>query len=115
MPKRGTASFTEAAKQAQVWATEVLQCRTLGHAWAQDHEHEHNGTREGRNYLVYFYCTRECGVTRVQRWTPRGLIVSSSLSYPRDADGRPTYLSEVGYIDKDARGALRLATLAVSA
>ena len=109
--KGSTATTAEAKQAAAAWSDAVLECRTLGHSWHQDYEHPENGTKEGRNYLVFFYCTRECGVTRVQRWTPRGLIAKTTLHYPRTEDGHQTYLSEVGAFDRDAKGALRLLTL----
>lgn len=107
----GAATWDEAAAQAAVWSAEVLACRTRGHSWEQDTGHPDNGSREGRNYVVHFYCTRGCEVRKVQRWDPRGAVLRSSTSYPKDLDGNPTYLSALGRLDSDAKGALRIATL----
>ena len=89
----------------------MLRCRTRGHSWEQDTNHPENGTKEGRNFVVHFYCTRDCGVSKVQKWTSKGLIVESHMRYPKDSDGHDSYLSTIGYVDKEARGALRIATL----
>jgi hypothetical protein len=108
------ASYADAAKQAKAWSDAVLRCRTRGHSWEQDINHPENGTKEGRNFIVHFYCTRDCGVTKVQKWNARGLIVDSTMHYPKDSDGHHAYLSEIGYVDREAKGALRLATLGIA-
>ena len=111
MPRNGIATWDEAARQARSWSGEVLACRTRGHSWEQDTSHPENGSREGRNYIVHFYCTRGCEVHKVQRWDQRGAVLRTSTSYPKDAAGHQTYLSGLGRLDAEAKGALRIATL----
>lgn len=100
------ASYAATQRQAEVWSDAVLRCRTRGHSWEQT-----NSAREGRNYVVWFDCTRECGVRKTERWNNRGVILKSHLAYPKDTDGHASYLSEIGFIDREAKGALRLAAL----
>lgn len=109
--KRGTATWAETKRLAATWSDAVIRCRTRGHAWDQDIDHPDNGGREGSNYVVHFVCRRDCGVQKVERWNSRGVIIKSNLRYPKDSEGNPTYLSEIGYIDREAKGAIRLATL----
>ncbi len=109
--KKGYATWNEAKVMAASWSEAVIKCRTRGHAWEQDVDHPENGTREGRNTVVHFYCSRGCEVTKKERWDARGLIVKKSMSYPKDSAGNQSYLSDAGYIDREAKGAIRLATL----
>ena len=109
--KTGYATWAETRKLAATWSEPVLQCRTMGHAWKQNIDHPENGTKEGSNFIVHFLCTRGCEVSKVERWNARGLKVKVNMHYPSTTDGKPAYLSDIGYIDAEAKGAIRLATL----
>lgn len=100
-----TATYRQARDAASRWATVVLVCRTRGHAWDQT-----NARQDGKAWDVSFRCLRECGCTKTEIWDSRGRIVRSRMHYPKDADGE-LYLSPIGRLDADARGALRLTIL----
>lgn len=99
-------TWNQAAAQARQWDDVVLTCRLRGHAWEQS-----NSRKEGRLYVVFFDCNRGCGVRKTERWDSRGRIVKAHSVYPKNADGHDMYLSTIGRLDAEARGALRIETL----
>ena len=98
--------YNEATQEAAHWDDVVLACRLRGHSWEQ-----YNSKKEGRQYEVYFECTRKCGCHKTERWDNRGRVLRKHMTYPKDGEGNPLYLSTIGRFDAEMRGALRMATL----
>jgi hypothetical protein len=103
----GNADFEVVADAAQKWSDQVLQCRLQGHSWSQTGRAEH--IIRFHYWYVPFHCLRDCGVTKWEEWTERGLVVAKGMNYPRDEDGQPLYLLEgFGRVNTEGKGALRL-------
>lgn len=105
-PKVKWATYTQVQTAAAGWADAVLQCRTLGHSWAQSNAVH---VRRLRYWQVTYACTRECGVIKYQEWSERGVPFASWMIYPKDEDGNELYLAEgIGRVAGETKGALRI-------
>lgn len=99
---RQPATPTEAARAASQWTQEVLECRTLQHAWQQ---RSASYSKRYRYYSRTLECTRGCGTLKHQELDQEGYITASWYSYPKE------YLSDLGRMDSQANAVLRKASL----
>lgn len=107
---RGAATVGEVQAAATHWSDAVLRCRLRGHSWEQEpNGHEFIHWRKSDYWHVKFFCEHGCHVRKWEEWDSRGMVTAKGMIYPRDKEGRPTYLLEdVGRMDAEGRGALRL-------
>jgi hypothetical protein len=98
---RQPATPTEAARAADQWTQEVLECRTLQHAWQS---RSASYSKRYRYYSRTLACTR-CGTLKHQELDQEGYITASWYSYPKD------YLSDLGRMTSQDNAVLRKASL----
>lgn len=110
-PRATTADFAagpdynDVYQQAQVWSDEILECRAAGtHAWTGRRS---LFVRKWNYYALYWTCARGCGVLKRQERTVRGRLIASWLDYSES----PDYLSRIGRVTADTRGAVWVALL----
>lgn len=98
---RQPATPTEAARAADQWTQEILECRTLLHAWRA---RSATYSKRYRYYARTLECDR-CGTLKHQELDQDGYITASWYSYPAG------YLSDLGRMTAQDNAVLRKASL----